>query len=82
MSRFAEMAEKELVTNAGLPPEERRYVNVRFVARRFGISTSSIWKWARLGTFPKPVKFGSNITRWSVADLDEWEQTQHGEAEQ
>jgi predicted DNA-binding transcriptional regulator AlpA len=53
--------------------EEQRYVSVRYAARRFGVSVPSIWKWARTGKFPKPLKFGQNISRWRISDLDAWE---------
>jgi predicted DNA-binding transcriptional regulator AlpA len=53
--------------------EEPRYLNVRETAARFAVSIPTIWKWTREGKFPKQTKFGSNIARWKVSDLDEWE---------
>jgi predicted DNA-binding transcriptional regulator AlpA len=53
--------------------EEQRYVTAKYIARRFGISLSSVWKWNAAGKLPKSVRFSSQITRWRVSDLDAWE---------
>tara|TARA_R100001369_G_scaffold43535_1_gene69659 strand:+ start:439 stop:666 length:228 start_codon:yes stop_codon:yes gene_type:complete len=51
---------------------ENLYLSVDQVARRFGVSKDSIWRWKRNGEFPKPFKLGG-ATRWRLSDLEEWE---------
>ena len=45
-------------------------------ALRYGVSRPTIWRWARNGKFPKPVRLGAGSTRWRSADLEAWEQLQ------
>ena len=45
------------------------FLSVDQVAQRYGVSTDSIWRWKREGKFPAPVRVGSGITRWRLADL-------------
>lgn len=56
------------------------YLSVKDVAARYGVSVHSIWRWAKAGTFPQPVKLGPAATRWKEADLLEWERKRNGEA--
>lgn len=49
------------------------YLSVDQVAKRFGVSKDSIWRWKRRGDFPAPVKLGGATTRWRLADIEEWE---------
>ena len=51
------------------------FLSVDQVAQRYGVSTDSIWRWKREGKFPAPVRVGSGITRWRLADLVEHEST-------
>ncbi|HHX90000.1 MAG TPA: AlpA family phage regulatory protein [Paracoccus sp.] len=51
------------------------FLSVDQVAERYGVSTDSIWRWKREGKFPAPVRVGSGITRWRLADLIEHEST-------
>ena len=51
------------------------YLSVQQVAERYGVSTDTIWRWVRNGTFPKRYKLGSGTTRWRLADLIEHETT-------
>lgn len=50
------------------------FFSVDQVAKRYGVSTDSIWRWKRQGNFPAPVRLGPNCTRWRLADLVEHEQ--------
>lgn len=45
-------------------------------ALRYRVSRPTIWRWARNGKFPKPIKLGAGSTRWRSADLEAWEQLQ------
>ena len=51
------------------------YLSVHQVAERYGVSTDTIWRWVRNGTFPKRYKLGGGTTRWRLADLIEHEAT-------
>lgn len=55
---------------------DRRYVADTFLADRYDTSRVTIWRWARQGTFPKPVKLGPNCTRWRLEDVEAWEAQQ------
>jgi prophage regulatory protein len=76
-----EQAKEELIKDVEPLREEQRSVTVRHVARRFGVSPSSIWRWVKRGKFPEPVRLGENCTRWRMSDLHEWENRQGGEVE-
>lgn len=56
-------------TNATAPV----FLPVTEVATRERVSVPTIWRWAREGRFPQPVKLGDNCTRWRLADLQAWE---------
>jgi len=45
------------------------------------VSKSSIWKWVRLGKFPKPVKLSENITAWRASEVEEWAQSKIAKSE-
>jgi len=48
------------------------YLSASQVAKRFGVSKDTIWRWKREGKFPKGVKIGGS-TRWRLSDLLEHE---------
>ena len=48
------------------------YLTDREVARRFGVSRQTIWRWASGGNFPAPVKL-MGATRWKIAEIEAWE---------
>lgn len=54
-------------------PSNTLYLSVDQVARRFGVSKDTIWRWKRNGDFPAPVKLGGTTTRWRLAEIEEWE---------
>jgi len=43
------------------------------LAKRYGVSRSTIWRWLRKGDFPSPVKLGPGCTRWPLDDVQAWE---------
>lgn len=50
------------------------WLTVKQVAARYSISTATVWRWsAEQKGFPSPVKFSSSCTRWSLAELEQWE---------
>lgn len=40
------------------------YYSDRDLARRYACHQMTIWKWARQGRLPKPIKISDNTTRW------------------
>ena len=40
---------------------------------RLPLSPNSIWRLARLGKFPKPVKLSEGITAWRLEEIEAWE---------
>ncbi len=48
---------------------ENFFLNVAQVAKRYEVSTDTIWRWARQDDLPSPVKVGPNVTRWRLSDL-------------
>ena len=51
--------------------DEPPFLSVEQVARRYDVSTDSIWRWARKKKFPAPVRVGGGTTRWRRADIIE-----------
>lgn len=49
------------------------FLTAQQVSKRESVSIGTIWRWAREGKFPAPVKLGDNCTRWRLADLEAWE---------
>jgi excisionase family DNA binding protein len=48
---------------------DNRNLTVREVAKIYGVSVATIWRWAREGSIPKPKKYGIATTRWIGAEL-------------
>lgn len=48
------------------------FLTDREVARRFGVSRQTIWRWAREGQFPAPVKLTAGCTRWKLEAVEAW----------
>lgn len=43
------------------------------LAQRLAVSRVTIWRWAGTGRFPRPVRLGTNCSRWRRADVERWE---------
>jgi len=50
---------------------EDRYITIKEIVERLGISRASIYSWAKTGLFPKQKKLGSS-SRWSLQEIEEW----------
>jgi prophage regulatory protein len=35
-------------------------------------SATTIWRWVKQGSFPKPQKLGARCTAWRLGDLRDW----------
>lgn len=47
------------------------YLNAREVAKVLSVSEPTIWRWAKEGRIPAPVKLGPNTSRWSSEEIAE-----------
>ena len=47
-----------------------KFLNVREVASRFGVSVSTIWRWAADENIPAPIKLGVQTTRWRESEIN------------
>ena len=47
--------------------------SVRTLAKRWGVSRSTVWRWSRDGRLPQPVKIG-NCSRWTADQVQAFEQ--------
>lgn len=41
------------------------------------IGLSTLWKWAKNGSFPAPVKLSSTVTAWRNQDVHQWFKDQY-----
>ena len=51
------------------PSLEQTYVDDKWLASRYGRHRSAVWRWARNGEFPKPVKIATGCSRWRLQDV-------------
>lgn len=58
------------------PKPGNEFLSAEQVSHRYGVHRATPYRWAQQGSFPKPIKLGANVTRWSLADLEAWEQSQ------
>jgi|TARA_B100000959_G_scaffold52017_2_gene54087 prophage regulatory protein len=49
------------------------YHSDKQIAQRFKVSRATIWRWAKEGHFPKPIRLSPGCTRWKLSDIEEWE---------
>lgn len=52
------------------------YLTAQQVADRYSVTKATIWRWVRTDpTFPRPVKFSEQATRFELSALEAWETT-------
>lgn len=49
------------------------FITARTLARRWGVTEPTIWRWARAGKIPAPTNVGPQVTRWSRKAIDDHE---------
>lgn len=54
------------------PTVVRKLMTVTDVAQFAQLGESTIWEMSRRGTFPKPIKLGTRVTRWLPSEVDRW----------
>ena len=50
------------------------YLSDSQLAAHYSVSRSTIWRWAKLPHFPKPVKIGPGVTRWAKSDVEKYDE--------
>ena len=50
-----------------------QYLTVKEVAKILNIGRTTVYLWANQGTFPQPIKFSPQVTRWRLSDIKDWE---------
>ncbi len=51
------------------PADTDRLIRLREVLEFIPISKSTWWEGVRTGRYPKPIKLGSRLTCWRLADI-------------
>ena len=60
---------------SGLPPAKRsreRLVRIGEVLDRVPVNRATIYKWMKIGRFPRQVALGANSAGWYESDIDAW----------
>ncbi|HRD67919.1 MAG TPA: AlpA family phage regulatory protein [Candidatus Competibacter sp.] len=50
---------------------ESGYIRAKALAQFCSVSRTTLWRWARTGRLPKPVKLSENVTAWRTSELKE-----------
>lgn len=50
----------------------RRILRLRDVRAKTGLGHDSIYRWAREGRFPRPIKLGESASGWLEDEVDAW----------
>lgn len=51
------------------------YLKDSQIADRYGVGRATIWRWLKIDpSFPEPIALSPKCTRWSLEDLEAWEQ--------
>jgi prophage regulatory protein len=50
----------------------RRTMRIRMVSEKTGLAVSSIWRLARQGQFPAPVRLSPGCTAWFEHEIEAW----------
>lgn len=43
------------------------------VAKRYGVSRPTVWRWVSTGKLPQPIRFSRGCTRWRIDQLEAFE---------
>ncbi|MAN58245.1 MAG: AlpA family transcriptional regulator [Flavobacteriaceae bacterium] len=57
-----------------------RYISDKQLSERLEVSRQTVWRWVREGNLPRPIKLGSNCTRWRLSDVEAWETSKEAAA--
>lgn len=57
----------------------QNYPSDKCLAERYGVHRGTIWRWAKAGQLPKPIRI-NGCTRWTASAILAWEEKQGGNA--
>ena len=52
--------------------ENKGFIRQKGLLSLVGFSASTLWRKVKAGTFPKPIKLGTNMTAWRVEEVHQW----------
>lgn len=55
-----------------MPIPERAFLRRADVERLTGLSISTLYRLAKVGDFPKPVKIGARASGWIAGEVEAW----------
>lgn len=59
--------------NTDSPPAAPKYVRLKAVLGIVPVSSATIWRGVRDGSFPRPVKLSARITAWNLEAIEAWD---------
>ena len=57
---------------SGSAPSPKTYIRRARVEARTGLPTSTMYRYMKLGLFPRPHRLGPNTVGWSADDVEAW----------
>ena len=51
---------------------QKYYLRAADVCSILNISIPSLYRWVRVGLFPKPIKYGPHCSGWEASTIDAW----------
>jgi predicted DNA-binding transcriptional regulator AlpA len=57
------------------------YLSDAQLAARYSVHRVTIWRWARTGRFPQPIKLTPGTSRWRLEDVVQYEREVAGVAQ-
>jgi len=58
---------------------DEKFLSVKELCQRYGLGRTVFFRWAAKGLFPRGCHFG-RARRWSLSELQQWEQSRLAEA--
>lgn len=55
-----------------LPSLTDRIIRQPEILAALCVSRATLWRWAKNGNFPAPVKLGRNSVGWRASEVSEW----------
>lgn len=53
-------------------PNSFKYFRLKTLAARLDVHRSTIWRWVRQGTFPRPISLNPTVRVWRETDIEKW----------
>jgi len=50
------------------------YLSDTQVAKKYGVHRTTVWRWVKNESFPKPIKLSVGCTRWADKKIQDWEE--------